>query len=77
MQAHRSHFYQRALDNGLPVHQIVGFVFVVNLILSALAAATVLIASAAFHAVAMVCGAAIVGLLLWIFNRGRRRAIGD
>ena len=34
MQAHRSHFYQRALDNGLTVYQIVGRVFAVNIVLA-------------------------------------------
>ena len=39
MQAHRSHFYQRALDNGFSVYQIVGRVFILNLILAGLALA--------------------------------------
>ena len=42
MQAHRNHFYQRALDNGLTVYQIVGRLFVVNIILAGLAAVTLL-----------------------------------
>ncbi|MFZ0845276.1 MAG: glycosyl transferase [Pseudolabrys sp.] len=73
-QAHRSHFYQRAMDNGMLVHQIVGAVFVVNLILAALAAATILNPSPAFRAVMLVCGSAIVGVLLWMFARKRRLA---
>ena len=36
-QAHRSHFYQRAIDNGLTVRQIVGRVFLANIALAALA----------------------------------------
>ena len=32
-QAHRTHFYQRATDNGFTVAEIVGRVFVVNLAL--------------------------------------------
>ena len=35
-QAHRSHFYQRALDRGYSVYQIVGRVFVLNILLAAL-----------------------------------------
>jgi UDP-N-acetylmuramyl pentapeptide phosphotransferase/UDP-N-acetylglucosamine-1-phosphate transferase len=34
LQAHRSHFYQRALDGGLGVYQIVGRVFLVNIALA-------------------------------------------
>ena len=30
MQAHRSHFYQRAMDGGFSVYQIVGRVFALN-----------------------------------------------
>ncbi len=44
-QAHRSHFYQRATDSGYSVYQIVGRVFVLNIALIALAAATLLTAS--------------------------------
>src|SRR6266852_3494723 len=35
--AHRSHFYQRATDNGFTVMRVVGEVFVLNLGLAALA----------------------------------------
>ena len=44
-QAHRSHFYQRATDNGFSVYQIVGRVFLLNIALTALAAATLLTTS--------------------------------
>jgi hypothetical protein len=36
MQAHRSHFYQRALDGGFSVYQIVASVFSINMHLPAL-----------------------------------------
>ena len=39
-QAHRSHFYQRAIDQGLTVPEIVRRVFLVNLALAALALST-------------------------------------
>ena len=42
MQAHRSHFYQRALDVGLAVNQVVARVFALNLALGLLALLTVL-----------------------------------
>ena len=40
-EAHRTHFYQRATDLGLSVYGIVGRVFAVNVVLAALAIATV------------------------------------
>ena len=46
MQAHRSHFYQRALDVGFSVNQIVARVFALNVALGLLALLTVLRGSA-------------------------------
>ena len=37
MQAHRTHFYQRAIDGGFSVMQIVGRVFALNVVLALLA----------------------------------------
>lgn len=68
-QAHRSHFYQRATDGGFSVYQIVSRVFVLNILLAALAIATI---SKASPAVGMIClgtGAVLVGLALWSFAR--------
>ncbi len=45
MQAHRSHFYQRAMAGGFNVYQIVGRVFAVNIVLVGFAALTLLNAS--------------------------------
>jgi UDP-N-acetylmuramyl pentapeptide phosphotransferase/UDP-N-acetylglucosamine-1-phosphate transferase len=70
-QAHRSHFYQHALDNGFTVYQIVGRVFVLNLILASLAAATFADASIGVHLAALLAGCILVGMLLWNFSRGR------
>jgi UDP-N-acetylmuramyl pentapeptide phosphotransferase/UDP-N-acetylglucosamine-1-phosphate transferase len=39
-QAHRAHFYQRALDGGLSASQIVARVFLLNVALAVLALAT-------------------------------------
>ena len=69
MQAHRTHFYQRAIDAGFSVYQIVGRVFVVNIIILGLAAATLLAPSFTFHLVALALGCVLVGALLCIFNR--------
>jgi len=67
--AHRTHFYQRAIDRGLSVPRIVGRVFAVNIVLGALATATVLWPASAVLALPL--GAALVGWLLFIFSRGR------
>jgi UDP-N-acetylmuramyl pentapeptide phosphotransferase/UDP-N-acetylglucosamine-1-phosphate transferase len=69
--AHRTHFYQRATDNGLSVSAIVGHVFAVNLGLAVLAAVTIARPSTATNIVALAAGAALVGWLLWRFARRR------
>ncbi len=71
-QAHRSHFYQRATDRGLTVIAIVRRVFIVNLLLAALALATVLGPSHELDIGALLAGAALVAWLLMSFVRGRR-----
>jgi UDP-N-acetylmuramyl pentapeptide phosphotransferase/UDP-N-acetylglucosamine-1-phosphate transferase len=70
-QAHRTHFYQLATDRGWTVPQIVGQVFAVNLMLVALATATVLWPGRTTSVLTLAVGAALVGLLLWRFSRGR------
>jgi UDP-N-acetylmuramyl pentapeptide phosphotransferase/UDP-N-acetylglucosamine-1-phosphate transferase len=74
MQAHRSHFYQRALDGGYTVYQIVGRVFAVNIALIALAAVTLLSASPIAQAGSLIAGVILVAILLWDFSRRFRRA---
>ncbi len=71
-QAHRSHFYQRATDHGFTVIQIVRRVFLVNLLLAALALATVLRPSRELDIAALIAGALLVAWLLMGFVRGRR-----
>ncbi len=66
-QAHRTHFYQRATDNGYSIVQIVGRVFLLNVALIALAAATLLTTSYLLHAAALIAGCILVGLLLYRF----------
>lgn len=68
LQAHRNHFYQRALDSGMNVYQVVGRIFVVNVFLVALAAFT-LNSAPLFVGIALIAGCALVGALLWIFSR--------
>jgi UDP-N-acetylmuramyl pentapeptide phosphotransferase/UDP-N-acetylglucosamine-1-phosphate transferase len=69
-QAHRSHYYQRATDRGLSVNAIVLRVFLVNIGLGGLALITVVHPDVS--AVALVVGAALVGILLASFARGRK-----
>jgi UDP-N-acetylmuramyl pentapeptide phosphotransferase/UDP-N-acetylglucosamine-1-phosphate transferase len=71
-QAHRLHFYQRATDRGFTVIQIVRRVFLVNLVLAALALATVLRPSRELDGGALIAGAVLVAWLLMAFVRGRR-----
>ena len=71
-QAHRSHFYQRATDRGLTVIQIVRRVFIVNVLLAALALATVLRPSRELDIGALIAGVVLVAWLLMSFVRGRR-----
>ncbi len=67
LRAHRTHFYQRATDNGFTVSQIVGRVFLLNIALMALAASTMLTASFLLHSVALIIGCVMVALLLYRF----------
>jgi UDP-N-acetylmuramyl pentapeptide phosphotransferase/UDP-N-acetylglucosamine-1-phosphate transferase len=72
MQAHRSHFYQRATDNGgLTVPQIVGRIFAVNIVLVGLALGSVLAASRVVEIAALAAGAILVAALLFDFSRKR------
>jgi len=68
-QAHRSHFYQRAIDNGFSIPQIIAYVCSLNIALVALAAVSVLISSRLFHAGALAAGCLLVALLLHRFAR--------
>ena len=69
MTAHRSHFYQRALDGGFTVYRIVGWVFGTNVVLAALAIATYSNRSLIFQLIMLVAGCAAVSLQLWTFSR--------
>lgn len=69
MTAHRSHFYQRALDAGLTVYEIVTRVFATNIVLVGLATLTLAVPSRAVQLIALTVGAALVAALLFTFNR--------
>ena len=68
-QAHRSHFYQRAMDRGMRVYTIVGRVFLTNIALAALAALALLNASIVTQLVCLIAGCVVVAALLWSFDR--------
>jgi UDP-N-acetylmuramyl pentapeptide phosphotransferase/UDP-N-acetylglucosamine-1-phosphate transferase len=67
-QAHRSHFYQQAVDGGLGVYQVVGRILAVNIVLAVLAAST-LNASPRMQLLAFASGVASVAALLAGFSR--------
>ncbi len=71
LQAHRSHFYQRATDHGFSVTGIVARIFVLNLELVALAAAAVVAPSCWTQLAALALGVGAVALLLARFARGK------
>ena len=69
--AHRTHFYQRARDNGLSGTQIIGRVFAVNVALVVLAALSVVARAPLSHALAVLAGICIVSWLMMDFTRRR------
>jgi UDP-N-acetylmuramyl pentapeptide phosphotransferase/UDP-N-acetylglucosamine-1-phosphate transferase len=71
--AHRTHFYQRATDNGYSVSRVVSEVFVVNLALAALAIASVCVDTVSFGALCLIAGVAAVALVLSRFARRRTK----
>jgi UDP-N-acetylmuramyl pentapeptide phosphotransferase/UDP-N-acetylglucosamine-1-phosphate transferase len=70
-QAHRTHFYQRATDNGFTVPQIVARVFLVNLVLAALALASIATRDGRVSLLMLAASAAVVAWLLAAFSRRR------
>lgn len=69
LQAHRRHFYQRALDAGLGTYQIVGRIFLVNVALAGLGLLTILQAALVLQLAALAVGAMLVVALLLSFSR--------
>ncbi|WP_407194111.1 MraY family glycosyltransferase [Bradyrhizobium sp. STM 3566] len=70
--AHRTHFYQRATDNGFTVRQVICEVFLVNLVLVGLAILTIRAAAPAITTFAVVAGALAVAFVLRRFSRPQR-----
>jgi len=69
--AHRSHFYQRATDNGFTVLGVVSEVFALNIVLAALAIASIRAGSTVLSICSLLAGAAAVALVLYRFSRRR------
>jgi UDP-N-acetylmuramyl pentapeptide phosphotransferase/UDP-N-acetylglucosamine-1-phosphate transferase len=69
--AHRSHFYQRATDNGFRVIEVVGEVFVLNIALAALAAISLALPSPLAQVLLLATGAGAVAMVLARFARRR------
>ncbi|QQN67404.1 glycosyltransferase family 4 protein [Bradyrhizobium diazoefficiens] len=67
--AHRSHFYQRATDNGFTIPRVIGEVFALNLVLAALSIVTVRTSSTSIASLALVAGAIAVAFVLRRFSR--------
>ncbi|MFT3941068.1 glycosyl transferase [Rhodopseudomonas sp.] len=67
--AHRSHFYQRATDNGFSVREVVGLVLLTNLALALLAGVSIALNSIAADGVLLAVGTAVVAALLMRFAR--------
>jgi UDP-N-acetylmuramyl pentapeptide phosphotransferase/UDP-N-acetylglucosamine-1-phosphate transferase len=71
LQAHRSHFYQRATDHGFTALGIIARVFTVNVGLGALAVMTVIVPGRPSDIAALVAATILVAWLLVAFERGR------
>jgi UDP-N-acetylmuramyl pentapeptide phosphotransferase/UDP-N-acetylglucosamine-1-phosphate transferase len=69
--AHRSHFYQRATDNGFTVSEVVARIFLLNLLLAGLAIASIAIRSTGADVAILVLGALGVMFVLMRFSRSR------
>lgn len=70
--AHRSHFYQRATDNGFAVIEVVRTVFVLNIGLAVLAGLSIYLRSGVADAALLVLGGIAVALVLRSFSTPRR-----
>ena len=67
--AHRTHFYQRATDNGLSVSRVVSEVFLLNIVLTALAIGSVMTSSAVIKSLLLAVGGIATALLMYRFSR--------
>jgi UDP-N-acetylmuramyl pentapeptide phosphotransferase/UDP-N-acetylglucosamine-1-phosphate transferase len=70
--AHRTHFYQRATDNGFSVSGVVREVFALNVLLAALAIGAAMTSSTAIAVLLFVIGGLATALLMRRFSRRQR-----
>jgi UDP-N-acetylmuramyl pentapeptide phosphotransferase/UDP-N-acetylglucosamine-1-phosphate transferase len=71
-EAHRTHFYQRATDNGFSVLEIVVRVFVLNVALAGLAVVSAIEPDPRVDLATLALGGALVAWLLMTFARSKR-----
>jgi UDP-N-acetylmuramyl pentapeptide phosphotransferase/UDP-N-acetylglucosamine-1-phosphate transferase len=69
--AHRTHFYQRATDHGYSVWRVVSEVFVLNIVLAALAIGSVMTSSTAIAIALLIAGGIATAVVMYRFSRGR------
>jgi UDP-N-acetylmuramyl pentapeptide phosphotransferase/UDP-N-acetylglucosamine-1-phosphate transferase len=69
--AHRSHYYQRATDNGFTVKRVVSETFALNLLLAALGSASIAFESGAAKILLLAAGSIAVAFLLHRFGQTR------
>jgi UDP-N-acetylmuramyl pentapeptide phosphotransferase/UDP-N-acetylglucosamine-1-phosphate transferase len=69
--AHRSHFYQRATENGLTVLRVVGEVFALNVTLAVLAFGSIMTPSAMVRILFLIAGGLATALVMYRFSRRR------
>jgi len=71
LAAHKTHFYQRAVAQGLRVPQVTARIFLLGLLLAFLAVVTVLARSLAVDLSCLGLGVLVTGLTLFALARGR------
>jgi hypothetical protein len=71
-KAHRSHYYQRATDNGFTVLRVVGEIFVLNLGLAMLGIASTMTPSVTIKVLLLVVGGIATASVMYRFSRPRR-----
>lgn len=73
--AHRSHFYQRATNNGFTVLQVVSHVFLLNIVLAVFAILVVSSSSLMTEMLLFLAGSLAVALVMYRFQRSSRQPI--
>jgi hypothetical protein len=69
--AHRSHFYQRATDNGFTVLRVVSEVFALNVGLAVLAIGSIATQSAVVEILLLIAGGLGTAFLMYRFSQRR------